>query len=42
MQEEPQPLEQEAEVIAGGGEDGVDGVACGVAQDRRGVALTQL
>ena len=26
-QEKPQPVEEEAEVVSGGGEDGVDGVA---------------
>ena len=31
-QEKPQPGEEEAEVVAGGGEDGVDGIALGSSQ----------
>ena len=31
-QKKPQPVEEEAEVVSGGGEDGVDGVALGTGE----------
>ena len=32
MQQKPQPADEEAEVVSGGGEDGIDGITLAIAE----------